>query len=65
MWSKELIELSKEHFETGYCNVKNGVPEFGELTRENNQFKIKLFNSDIEFTYNSIDDILKAGWAVD
>jgi hypothetical protein len=65
MWSKELTELSRDHFETGFCNVKNRVPEFGELTKENNQFKIKLFNSEIELMYNSIDDILKAGWAVD
>jgi hypothetical protein len=62
---QRVNQIIKEHFETGFCNVKNGAPEFGELTRENNQFKIKLFNSDTEFTYNSVDDILKAGWAVD
>lgn len=65
MWSKELTELSREHFEIGLCNVKNRVPEFGELTKNNNQFKIKLFNSEIELIYNSVDDILKDGWAVD
>jgi hypothetical protein len=65
MWSKELTELSREHFEIGLCNVKNRVPKFGELTKNNNQFKIKLFNSEIELIYNSVDDILKDGWAVD
>ncbi|MDR1317000.1 MAG: hypothetical protein LBK13_09025 [Spirochaetales bacterium] len=65
MWSKELTKLSREYFETGFCNVKNKVPEFGVLIKKDNQFRIKLFNSDTELIYNSVDDLINAGWVVD
>jgi hypothetical protein len=65
MWSKELTELSRENFESGFCNVKNKVPEFGELTREGDRFKITLFSSGIELIYGSVEEIINAGWAVD
>jgi hypothetical protein len=66
-WSEKLINLSKTYFETGFCNVKSLSGNFGYLILddESNQYKITLFNSNQEFIFNSVDEILKAGWAVD
>lgn len=65
MWSKELTELSRQYFETGFCCVKSEQGEFGELSFENQIYKISLFTSDKSYTFNSVDEILNAGWAVD
>jgi hypothetical protein len=65
MWSKELTELSKSYFKTGFCCVKSEDGEFGELAFENDKYRISVFGSDKTYIYNSVDEIINAGWAVD
>jgi hypothetical protein len=65
MWSKELTKLSRRYFETGCCCVKSENGEFGNLIIENQKYKISLFDSDKNYIFNSVDEIIKAGWAVD
>jgi hypothetical protein len=66
-WSDELIELSREYLNYSGVNVKSLKAEFGILNidYENNIYTIKLFNSNKTLTFNSVEDIINAGWAVD
>jgi hypothetical protein len=66
-WSDKLIELSREYLNYTGTNVKSLKPEFGILTidYENNIYTITIFNSNQTLTFNSVDDIINAGWAVD
>ena len=68
MWSKELIELSKEYLEYDGMHVKSQKGKFGVLSIENKIYKITLkpiTNESQVLTYNSVNDMIKAGWAVD
>ena len=66
-WSEELIELSREYLNYNGVNVKSLKPEFGILTidYENNIYTITLRNTNQTLTFNSVEEIINAGWAVD
>jgi hypothetical protein len=67
MWSKILTELSKSYFKIGGCNVKSENAKFGFLIVDNanNLYKITIFNSEEELNFNSVDEMIEAGWVVD
>jgi hypothetical protein len=66
-WSENLIELSREYL--NYCGtrVKSINGEFGILNidYENKIVIISISNSNQIFTFNSVDEIIDNGWAVD
>ena len=66
-WSDELIELSREYLNYTGTNVKSLKAEFGILNIDytNQIYTITLFNSNRVLTFNSVDDIINSGWAVD
>jgi hypothetical protein len=68
MWSKELIELSKEYLNYDGTHVKSTNGDFGilHIDSKNNVYTISLkpdFN--VNLTFNSVPEMLKSGWAVD
>jgi hypothetical protein len=67
MWSEKLIELSEEYLEYDGTNVKSLKGQCGILNidYENKIYKITLFNDNSVLTFNSVDEMIKAGWAVD
>jgi hypothetical protein len=69
MWSKELQELSEEYLEYDGVSVKSKNGQFGiiNIDYENKVYEIILLNS-VEnqiLTFNSVDEMIKSGWAVD
>ena len=62
-----MTKLSKSYFELGGCNVKSDEGKFGFLIvdSENQLYKISLFNSDEILIYKSVNELIRAGWAVD
>jgi hypothetical protein len=66
MWSKELQELSREYFATGFCCVKSFYKdEFGDLKIEDGKYIVSLKENNKTYTYNSVDELINSGWAVD
>jgi len=67
MWSNELLELSREYLNYSGSRVKSLKGDFGELNidYDNNIYSIIISDSDCILTYNSIKEIIDAGWAVD
>jgi hypothetical protein len=67
MWSKQLTQLSKSYFHIGGCNVKSETGKFGFLIVDNinRLYKISIFNSDETICFNSVDELIENGWAVD
>jgi hypothetical protein len=68
MWSKELIDLSKEYLEYDRTNVKSCKGKFGILSIENSIYKITLkpiTNESQVLNFNSVEEMIKSGWAVD
>jgi hypothetical protein len=70
MWSKELIKLSLEYFNYDNTSVKSQTGDFGILNidYENKIWTITLLTEnkrDLNLTFYSVEDIIKAGWAVD
>jgi hypothetical protein len=67
MWSRKLTELSKSYFRIGGCKVKSETGKFGFLIVDNinRLYKISIFNSDEILIFNSVDELIEAGWAVD
>jgi hypothetical protein len=68
MWSKQLHEISKSYFEIDRTHVKSANGNFGILSkgRKNKIYTISIkpdFN--VNLTYTSVDEMLKAKWAVD
>jgi hypothetical protein len=68
MWSKELIELSREYLNYNGTHVKSTNGNFGVLSIDY-QNKIYTISLKPEFTenltFNSVEDIIKSGWSVD
>ena len=66
-WSDKLIELSREHLNYDGVRVKSLIPEFGVLNidYDNQIYTISISNSERTLTFNSVDEIIKAGWVVD
>jgi len=64
-WSNDLIKLSRKYLKISGTMVKSLQGEFGILDIENNIYYILILNSDITLTFNSVEDILLAGWVVD
>jgi len=66
-WSNGLIELSKEYLNYSGTCVKSLKGEFGklEIDYQNNIYSIIIFNSDQTIIFNSINQIINAGWVVD
>ena len=65
-WSDELIALSREYFKYDDVNVKSINGNFGILNVISKKlYTISIFDTDIILTYNSIDEMINAGWAVD
>ena len=70
MWSEELTELSEEYFNYDGVNVKTKKGDFGILNidYENKIYKINLLTenkNNLNLTFNSVSEIISAGWAVD
>jgi hypothetical protein len=67
MWSKDTDKLSRTYFKIGCCNVKSETGKFGFLIVDNinRLYKISLFNSDEILIFNSVDELIENGWAVD
>jgi hypothetical protein len=68
MWSKELQEISKVYFKIDGTHVKSINGNFGILSinKKDKIYTISIkpdFN--IDLTFNSVSEMLKAGWAVD
>jgi hypothetical protein len=70
MWSKELIELSREYLNYDNTSVKSQSGDFGviNIDYKNKIWTIRLLTKNtknLNLTFHSIEDIIKAGWAVD
>jgi len=70
MWSNELIELSEEYLNYDGVNVKSQKGDFGILNIDykNKIYKINLLTenkNNLNLTFNSVSEIISAGWAVD
>jgi hypothetical protein len=70
MWSEELQELSEEYFEYNGVNVKTQKGDFGILNidYQNKIYTISLLTENIRnlnLTFNSVEELLQSGWAVD
>jgi hypothetical protein len=63
----DLRSISKSYFKTGGYNVKSGDGKLGHLVSDNAscQYKIRIFNSGEELNFNSVDEMIEAGWVVD
>ena len=66
-WSDKLIELSEEYFNYSGTSVKSTKAEFGILNidYDKNIYTIILHDSDIQYKFNSVNEMIQAGWAVD
>ena len=66
-WSDRLIELSREYLEIDGVNVKSLNAEFGILNvdYQNKKYTISFLKSNQTLTFNSVDEIINSGWAVD
>ena len=66
-WSDKLIKLSREYLEIDGVNVKSLKAEFGILNigYENKIYTVSFLSSNKTITFNSVDEIINAGWAVD
>ena len=70
MWSEELTELSEEYLNYDGVNVKTKKGDFGILNidYQNKIYKINLLTENkknLNLTFNSVSEIISAGWAVD
>lgn len=68
MWSKQLQELSKVYFEFDGTHCKSTSGNFGilRIDEKNQIYTISLKQDlNIDLTFNSVDEMIKAGWAVD
>jgi len=70
MWSNELTELSEEYFNYDGVNVKTKKGDFGILNIDykNKIYKINLLTENkknLNLIFNSVSEIISAGWAVD
>jgi hypothetical protein len=68
MWSKQLQELSKVYFEIDETHCKSTNGNFGVLSidKKNKIYTISIkpdFN--VKLTFNSVSEMITAGWAVD
>jgi hypothetical protein len=66
-WSDKLIELSREYLNYDGTHVKSLSGDFGILNidYEKQIYKIKSKSSNQEFIFNSVNEIVNAGWTVD
>jgi hypothetical protein len=66
-WSDNLIELSKEYLNYDGVDVKSLNGDFGVLNinYEKQIYKIIFKTSKQTLIFNSVDEIINAGWAVD
>ena len=65
-WSDELIETSKEYLMRGsYVKSLNG--QFGMLCIDykNSKYMINIRDSKDVLIYDSIDEMIEAGWVID
>ncbi|MDR1625053.1 MAG: hypothetical protein LBT33_00815 [Spirochaetia bacterium] len=70
MWSKELIELSKEYLNCSGVSVKTQKGDFGilDIDHKNKVWTINLLTENtrnLSLVFHSADELIKAGWAVD
>jgi hypothetical protein len=68
MWSKQLQEISKAYFNIDGTHCKSTNGNFGILTIDKNNkiYTVSIkpdFN--VNLTFNSVSEMIKAGWAVD
>jgi hypothetical protein len=66
-WSDKLIEISKEYLNYDGTHVKSLKGDFGVLNinYEKQTYKIISKSSNQTSIFNSIDEMINAGWAVD
>ena len=66
-WSNELIELSREYLNYDGTNVKSLNKQFGilNINYEKQIYTINILTSEQILTFNSVEEIINAGWAVD
>jgi len=66
-WSDELIELSEEYLNYSGSRVKSLLGEQGilDIDYDNKLYYIHISNSEKILTFNSIQQIIDDGWAVD
>ena len=66
-WSDSLIKLSREYLNYDGVRIKSLSGDFGELNidYENNIYTVSISNSNQTLTFNSVEEIINAGWAVD
>ena len=68
MWSKELQKLSAIHFQYDGTHCKSSKGEFGILSIDyQNKTYTVLLKSELtqSYSFNSISEMIKSGWAVD
>ena len=70
MWSDRLIELSEEYLNYDGVNVKSQNGDFGILNidYQNKIYKIHLLTenkNNLNLTFNSVSQMISAGWVVD
>jgi hypothetical protein len=68
MWSNKLQEISKIYFEINGTHCKSTNGNFGVLSidKKNRIYTISIkpdFN--VNLTFNSVSEMINAGWAVD
>jgi len=67
MWSEKQIELSRQLLNCSGVSVKSSNGEFGVLRIEDNppNYKVLFYDEAKTATFYSVDEMIKAGWAVD
>lgn len=69
MWSEELQQITRESFERFPVALMKhfGDMKFGFCVQQDNKYIIKDMDkhSDDEWIYDSMDEMLSNGWAVD
>jgi hypothetical protein len=68
MWSKQLQEISEIYLEYDGTHVKSINGNFGILSidKKNKIYIISIKpDFDVNLTFHSVHEIIKAGWAVD
>jgi hypothetical protein len=67
MWSEKLIKLSYKLMQQSGVSVKSLNGKFGILEIKNNPtiYTLTIYDTQEKISFESIEEMIKAGWAVD
>ena len=68
MWTKILQDQTREYFKINSIGMMKqfGTGKFGACQLESDGiYYITVFDSDVVLSFETIDELLEAGWAID